>query len=213
MLVLFLSFTILIYFNNKSKPILLSYVKEKVILKSKVIITDTVKQSFIDKELNYNDFLITSENSAGEIISIDFDNEKINKILIDITNGLVVDLKQVEKNSFLNNKEVYYIPFGIITGLPTSNWIGPQIPVKTTTVGSISSNVNTSVKTYGINSLMLQMNIIISVNTRILLPFVTERITTTVEVPVITKIIQGKIPQFYGGSYNTGSNIYSQDVE
>ncbi len=213
MLVLFLSIIILIDFNNKANPVLLNYAKEVAILKSKYVITSTVKEKFVNKNINYQNLMITNENKAGEIITIDFDNQKINELLIDITDNLIVNLKDIEDGSFSNSKEVYYVPFGIVTRLPSLYWIGPKIPIKIKIIGSLDTNIITTVKNYGINNVLLEIKVMVSVNIRILLPFITDRINTIVEIPVITKIIQGKIPQYYGGIYTNGSNIYSQKVE
>ena len=152
-------------------------------------------------------------NSKDEISFIDYDTLKINDLLNNITSNLIDNLKEVEDSAFLNNNTVYYIPFGAITNLISSNWIGPQIPIKVMTSGSVETKLETNIKEYGINNVILEIYINIDVNTNILLPYTTDNINVNYKVPVVKKVIDGKIPNVYGGLYSSSSNITSNTLE
>ena len=47
----------------------------------------------------------------------------------------------------------------------------------------------------------------VEVNTRIVLPIVSEEYTITASIPIAMKVIQGKIPDYYMNGFNTKSNI------
>lgn len=172
-----------------------------------------VNEHYIEKNYKYEEFMTTTTNSSQEIISVDFDSVKINKILNEISNNLIIELRKIEESTFLNNNTVYYIPFGIITGLPSSNWIGPQIPIRIMTSGSVQTKINTMLKEYGINNILLDVAIEININTRILLPYTNKNVKINIKIPLIKKIIQGKIPTVYGGLYSTSSNILNENIE
>ena len=208
-LVFFNSIFMLITFNKITRPILLDYAKNKIELEIKTLITKT-----INNELNdYENLFKVINNSDKEIVLLDYDTIKINKILNNITLNLINNLKSIEDSTFSNNNTIYYIPFGAITGLGTSSWIGPQIPIKIMTSGNVESKLITNLKEYGINNLVLEIYVDINVNTNILLPYTNGYVNVNYKVPIIKKIIEGKIPSVYGGMYSTSSNIINDLIE
>ena len=212
-LVFFNSVFMLITFNRITKPILLDYAKNKIELETKTLIAETISNEIIDNISNYEDIFKMVNNNKNETVLIDYDTIKINKILNNITLNLINNLKSIEDSTFSNNNTVYFIPFGAVTNLGTSNWIGPQIPIKIMTSGNVESKIITNLKEYGINNLVLETFIDINVNTNILLPYTSEFINVNYKVPIIKKVIGGKIPSVYGGMYSTSSNIINDLIE
>ena len=212
-LVFFNSVFILTIFNKITKPILLDYAKNKIEIETKSLIVKTINEELNNNIEDYESIYKTVSNSDKEILLLDYDTIKINKILNNITLCLIDNLKSIEDSTFLNNNEIYYIPFGAITNLGTSNWIGPQIPIKVMTSGNIESKIITDLKEYGINNLVLEMYIDINVDTNILLPYTSGYINVNYKVPIIKKVIEGKIPSVYGGMYSTSSNIINDLIE
>ena len=204
---------LLVTFNKNTKPLLLSYARNKIELETKTLIVETIRKEFDEKGIKYDDFFNIVNNSKDEIIFIDYDTLKINDLLNNITSNLINNLKEVEDSAFLNNNTVYYIPFGAITNLISSNWIGPQIPIKVMTSGSVETKLETDIKEYGINNVILEIYINIDVNTNILLPYTSDNINVNYKVPIIKKVIDGKIPNVYGGLYSSSSNITSNTLE
>jgi sporulation protein YunB len=204
---------ILILFNNKTKDILLDYAKNKIELETNLLVLNTVNNELKKDLLNYDDFYKAINNKENEIISIDYDTVRINNLLNDLTLSIINNLKDIEKNAFSNNNEVYYIPFGAITNLGTSNWFGPYIPIKIMTSGNVESSLETNLIEYGINNVMIEINININVYTNILLPYTSDIVIVNYKVPVSKKIIKGKIPDVYGGLYSTSSNIIKESIE
>ena len=213
LLVFFNSIFILILFDRNTKPILLDYARNKVELETKNLIAKTLNDEFNEEKFNYNDFINTINNSRGETVSIDYDTVKIEKLLNDITLNLIQSLKTIEDSSFSNNNTIYYIPFGAITNSNFSSWIWPQIPIKIMTSGNVDTKFVTNVKEYGINNLILETYMDINVNTNILLPYTSNSIGVNYKVPIVKKVVEGKIPSVYGGVYSTSSNIISDLIE
>ena len=212
-LVFFNSIFILIIFNKITKPILLDYAKNKIELETKELIAEVITSDLITNINDYKDIFNMVNNSNKEIVLLDYDTIKINKILNNITLSLINKLKSIEDSAFSNNNTIYYIPFGAITNLGTSNWIGPQIPIKIMTSGNVESKIQTDLKDYGINNLILETYIDINVDTNILLPYTSEYVKVNYKVPIVKKVIEGKIPSVYGGLYSTSSNIVNDLIE
>ena len=81
-----------------------------------------------------------------------------------------------------NDGLLYYIPFGVVTDIPLIADLGPKIPVKTSLIGSVKSNVRTDLTNYGINNALLKVYIEVEVSEQVILPFVSKRINTKLDI-------------------------------
>ena len=66
--------------------------------------------------------------------------------------------------------------------------------------------MKTNIKEYGINNALLEVSILVEVNMRVNLPFVSDNISISSSLPVSVKLIQGTIPDFYNGMLQSSSN-------
>ena len=147
----------------------------------------------------------------------------VNSVLYDITNSIESDLILIDNgkldeigipiSNFYEKNDVsgivYYIPFGVVTGSSVIADIGPKIPVKNKLIGSVYSNVKTEVMEYGINNAIIKIYIEVEVNEQVILPFLSKKVTIKSNVPVLMKMVQGKIPSVYGGMFSTTSPLVS----
>ena len=221
--------TLYIFFllNKHATPILMAYAELETTKLATLIINKAV-QNHVDQGLSVEELLLTTRNSKDEIISVDFDTFKVNQVLNSITNTIQANLKLLEEGklelldmpdtNLYETEEVssgilYYIPFGVVTDIPIIADIGPKIPIKTNLVGSVISNVKTEIVDYGINNALLKVYIEVTVSEQVILPFISKRINTQIDIPVMIKLLQGNIPSVYGGLYSTQSPIVSTKVE
>lgn len=150
------------------------------------IITDTIKEIGID-----DDILYVTKGKNDEISSIEYNTEKINNLLSDVNELLETKINKIR------NKVVFYVPsFAIISNSLLAN-LGPKIPVKFTTIGNITNNVQTEVKDYGINNALVTVFLDININCKVILPVSEENIGINQRVQVAMKLIQGQIPNYY----------------
>jgi len=150
------------------------------------IITDTIKEIEID-----DDILYVTKGKNDEISSIEYNTEKINNLLSDVNELLETKINKIR------NKVVFYVPsFAIISNSLLAN-LGPKIPVKFTTIGNITNNVETEVKDYGINNALVTVFLDININCKVILPVSEENIGINQRVQVAMKLIQGQIPNYY----------------
>lgn len=212
--------------NKYAKPILLDYASVETTKLSTLIINKAVENQ-VSNNFNFNDMVKTLTNKNGEIVSVDFDTNLVNQSLVSINNTIQANLKYLEEGKLslhdfpdINNTYkldkyskgiIYQIPFGVITDSPILSDIGPKIPIKTSLIGSVISNVRTDVKEYGINNALLKVYIEVTVTEQVILPFVSKKIDISIEVPVLMKIINGSIPDVYGGGYSVTSPITGTD--
>ena len=103
---------------------------------------------------------------------------------------------------------------GIISNNVLLSNIGPKIPVKLNLIGNVVSSVETTVKNYGINSALIEIYANVEVTEEVIIPFQTERIKITNNIPIAIKIINGSVPDYYSdGKLNSSSNILSLPIE
>ena len=207
--------------NFKVTPILVNYAEVETERIAMAVINKSILSFSNDERLE--NLVLTTVNDENEIVSVDFDTSVINNVLYDITNSIENDLillgngKLDELDIPISNvyeKDdvsgiVYYIPFGVVTGSSVIADIGPKIPVKNKLIGSVYSNVKTDVIEYGINNAIIKIYIQVEVNEQVILPFLSKKVTIKSDIPVLVKMVQGKIPSVYGGMFSTTSPLVS----
>lgn len=216
-LVLLIVSLIFKYTNTKIVPPLEVYAENEVKKISSLIISDAVESISFSEEETMS-FFNTLTNKSDEVISVDFNTAKINKSLVKLNKAVYKDLKLFENGRYkLEDTEIetedliYKIPLRYITGNYTLSNIGPKVPLKAKVIGSVVSNIKTEVSSYGINNSLLKVYIDVTVNMRFMLPLISKDVLVNNSIPLVVKIIQGKIPNVYGGSYAVTSPITSSN--
>ncbi len=212
-LIIVLIFFTMLYFlfllNKKVLPVLMKYVELEATRITVSYINETIKGKIEIKDIDEVITMIT--NKEGEIISIDFNTNTINKNLYIITKEIQKNIESLEKfnsNYIKNDNNVYYVPSGLFSGIPIISNIGPKIPVKIFMTGNVISNIKTDISEYGINNVLLKLFIQTKTKINVVLPFISKETEVTVDIPIAMKVIQGKIPQVYGGMFSTSSSLY-----
>lgn len=189
-LIIVITFMLLNIYANKTKSILIKYTTNntnRIIMK---IIDETISEILSEEEYNIIDI---EKNSENEITNINFNNNKINKILS-------LSIKNVEKKMEVieNESKIYYISYGLIFNNHLLNNLGPKIPYMVSQLGRTSNNTYINIKEYGINNSMIEVILDIEIEIRIMLPFFSDTIKVKKEILLENKIIQGNIPKYYG---------------
>ena len=194
-------------FNDKAIPQFMNYseVETKKIVTS-VINETVIEQTYKDSKLD-NLFIITKDKDDN-IKAIDFNPNYVNQILVNTykeveRNLTYLERGQVDKLNLSNmkfpNKKgiIYELPSGIIFNNVILNNIFPKIPVKIDLVGNLFCRLDTNIKSYGINNALISINIIVDVEVKILLPFISKSVKISESIPVLMKIIEGNVPSYY----------------
>ena len=180
---------------------------------SKNIILDAVNYT-IQNNIYEKDLINIERNSSGKIESVELNTKNVNKLLsainekvrkhfADLENGTTtsIDLKNnLLTNSILKTyKEgiIFEVPVGVVSKSTFLSNIGPKIPVKLITTGDLESEIKTQLESYGINNALLKVFVNIRINEQILLPLSSKIMFVETNIPIITKMIQGEIPNYY----------------
>lgn len=204
------TYIMIITFSNKSEVLLMEYAKNNTKNIMGLIINNSLNNIlYKNKESNY---IIIEKDNEGKITNLNFDTNKINKITYILSKKLFDDVKKIEEGKYndldikyiTNNDLVYFIPIGIIHDNVIFNNLGPKIPFKIELIGNVDIGNNIELKDYGINSFIVEVYLNINLNVGVILPFKSENVSVSKNILLESKIVQGQIPQYYGGIITKG---------
>lgn len=216
----FASIFVINIFSNTVLPIFMDYTVSKMRNISTTLINNTISSELANLK-SIDEMIIVTKGSDDEIQMIDFNSTIVNKVLTSVTDNLLSSLKKIESDSTLfgsdshkySNGMVYEVPLGVASNNIFLSNLGPKIPVKLNMIGDIFTNINTEIKEYGINNALVKISIDVSLNEKIIIPFISKTVNVTVSVPISLKLIQGNIPIYYGNGFSKNSNILSTPIE
>ena len=220
--VMTMTFLFINYYSKKALPIILSYAEAETKKLTILVINKAVTKQI--NTMDTDELFDIDYNKDGEITLIDFNSKKTSKILSTMTSLVELNLRAVEEGkidmlelpdnslsdynmNLLEKGIIVEVPIGIITNSSLLYNIGPKIPVKLSLVGDVVTGFSSEVVEYGINNALLKLMIDIKVDTKIILPIVSDQITIDCSIPIAMKVIQGKIPSYYIDGFTTKSNI------
>ena len=191
---------------DKISPTVMEYSISEMKRIISIIINRSINSSILDKNDMNNLFIINRENT-DDVMTISLDSIIVNKITDNISDICEDNLRMVEegrfeelKKKFNIGEEYFFVPSGIIFKNTLLNSIGPKIPINLKMIGNVTSGINTDVKEYGINNSLITISVEITVELMVILPFSSDYVSITNYVPISIKLIQGKVPQIYGGN-------------
>ena len=187
-LIMIVTFVFIKTFSNRSEIILLDYASFKMTNMLSNQINESINEVLYEN--TYDNIIKDYKDSNGNIVNLDFDNLIVNRL---ITNNLL------QKNIINTNDKIYYIPLGVIYNVPVLNNLGPKIPFKIEIIKSINNSAKINVKEYGINSSIVELLLNINMQIEVIMPFKSKRVAINKNIVLDSKIVQGKVPDYYGG--------------
>lgn len=220
------SFLIVQRIGKKIGPSISKYSEIEAKRFSSFVVNKALNKNFIN-QLD-DDIFDTKKNSKEEIEMIDFKSKKANELLESVTKELQETLIHLENGDIedFNLSNTFYGPRfskrkkGVVCEIPSgviyhnlflSN-LGPVIPVRFTFIGEVVSNLKTKVRTYGINSVYIEVSIHVEVSQRITMPLRTKEVKSSLDIPLTIKVIQGTIPNYYQNQILGDSSLFSLPI-
>ena len=182
-----LLFNIILYlFNKRILPSVLSIGEVKMKSEAVKIINEESVKVF-SEDFNYEDIINIEKDSEGNITMVRADTVKQNYLASQVV------LNCYEKLSELGDLGVK-IPLGYLTNNIMFYNIGPKITVKMQQVGNITTSYESEFESAGINQTRHKIYLNVEAKMRIVVPFHSDEIEVTTQIPVSDTIIVGKIP-------------------
>lgn len=220
-LVVVASFFLLELIDEKLGPMLYKYINMEAQRVVRGIVNESVKD-IVEDNFKTENILEITKNKDDDVKYVTYNTKEVNNLLVLINKNIqkrLIELEEgktdnlvlssnLKKGSFKNIKHgiVYEIPFGSIRNSTLFGNIGPNIPVKMSFIGQITSNFRTKVNNYGINNLVVEAYIETEVISQSTMPISSKEKKVKVDVPISVEIIQGNIPIYYGDIDNLSNN-------
>ena len=206
----------LLYLDKKITVLVESYIEEEVERMTTNIISSAISKNIVNRK--YKTFIEIDKTKDNEIKNIEYNILEINRIktaitkdvhkrLIALENGEVEDTflaDRIIKGDFNKVRKgvLYDVNIGSIRKTSLFSNVGPVIPIKLVFIGQSKTDLDVLYKNYGINNIIVQINIIVKVKEQIVMPISSKRKTITVKEPISMNIIKGEIPKYFGTNLN-----------
>lgn len=214
-MIIFLAVFFLKQFSTKATDKIIEITKFNLDKYTSDVILMKLNKDFISED-EQKELLKITKNKDDEIIALDYDLNKsydlLNKFVSKINNNVqnFNEFKNFDSNfKTEKNSLIVSYPFGIYSDNLFINNLGPKIPVKVNLINNLSTNIKSKVSDYGINSLLLEMYIVVELKHQIVASKIYD-VTFSYELLISSKIIQGNIPSYYGGIIEKNSGIITE---
>lgn len=200
--------------SNRLMPIIVKYGEYEFDNTITKLTNEIVAQSL---DIDIKEKIITYDEN---LTTLDFNMNILNSISVNTVSKLQYYLYQLEHGNYgldifekigVRKKEnsagigfIYEIPIGRALNIPFLSNLGMSIPIRYQFVGEIGSQLISNIKEYGINGALLEINLHIFSKTSVISPTIDEEREMNIKIPLVVKIIQGKVPDAYLGSQVLG---------
>jgi len=219
----FFCFLFLNYINKKITPKLVEIASKNIEKLTYNIFNDYSILEDIDSSILQNT-LIINKNKDNQIINVSYNLKNAYTITNLLANRIQADYLRIESG---NKRIEYYdeelsnladglilnIPIGIASDKIYFANLGPKIPIKVKLVGTLLTNLKTKMQNYGINNVLIELYVDVAITHEITTPVTFQTNELKYEILIGAEIINGEVPSYYGGQFETKSNILNIPLE
>ena len=174
-------------------PIVVEATRASVFSLSTSAVSDAVCDVLGDENLTYKDIVNVEKDESGAVSLISLDTVKLNLIARRFYQVAQVYLDEMGQCGVM-------VSLGTFTGLPFLSGVGPDINLKLTPIGAMTSTFESRFVSAGINQTNHSIFVRLYASVSLILPSYSQTIDSVTEVLVAENIIVGKIPQVYFSS-------------
>lgn len=183
---LFLFIIIFSLYSKKLNPKLNDYID--FLVKDEIYKKVIKSNNFITNE-EVNDILYIDKNKSNEIVYLDYDIDKTYKLL----NKYIDSLKKDNSKS-----KILTIPFFITSDNIIISSLGPKIKFKYEIIDNVKGKIKTKITDFGVNNALVEMYFELEIGYLVVIPMNKKESVLKTEILISSKIINGKVPTFYG---------------
>lgn len=138
----------------------------------------------------YQNLYTIHQDSNGKIQSIIGDTLRINSLEDTLIDALTTRFKKTDQLTL-------QIPLGSITGIPLLNGFGPPVKIKIVPLSLVSSEIQSSFSSFGVNQTKLDVFLHLQLDVSALLAGVSNSIHIESDVCIAQIVIVGEVPSVY----------------
>ncbi|WP_274310525.1 sporulation protein YunB [Solibacillus daqui] len=221
---LVLSVVISIYtINGRLMPIYKEYAEVQTNKVASYVVSKAIN-SRTSSVLDVNEIIVNLPTQSQDMITTKFNTEIINQVRAETQTLVKEYLEQAESGdlSHLPNLEnveydvgkmeagdgiVFFVPLGQALNIPIIGNLGPKIPIRFHIIGNVHSDVQSSIREFGINNAIVEVNLLIEVNVKIIIPFASHSASVEQKIPIAIGLVQGTVPHIYSAGEGTQPSI------
>ena len=183
---LFLFIIIFSLYSKKLNPKLNDYID--FLVKDEIYKKVIKSNNFITNE-EVNDILYIDKNDSNEIVYLDYNMDKTYKLL----NKYIDSLKKDNSKS-----KILTVPFFIASDNIIISSLGPKVKFKYEIMNNVKGKIKTKVTDFGVNNALVEMYFELEIGYLVVIPMNKKESVLKTEILISSKIINGKVPTFYG---------------
>ena len=183
---LFLFIIIFSLYSKKLNPKLNDYID--FLVKDEIYKKVIKSNNFITNE-EVNDILYIDKNKSNEIVYLDYDIDKTYKLLNK-------DIESLKKDN--SKSKILTVPFFIASDNIIISSLGPKIKFKYEIIDNVKGKIKTKVTDFGVNNALVEMYFELEIGYLVVIPMNKKESVLKTEILISSKIINGKVPTFYG---------------
>lgn len=192
---LFLFIIIFSLYSKKLNPKLNDYID--FLVKDEIYKKVIKSNNFITNE-EVNDILYIDKNNSNEIVYLDYDIDKTYKLL----NKYIDSLKKDNSKS-----KILTVPFFIASDNIIISSLGPKVKFKYEIIDNVKGKIKTKVTDFGVNNALVEMYFELEIGYLVVIPMNKKESVLKTEILISSKIINGKVPTFYGKNIFKESSV------
>ena len=221
-LVFFFAFSLVKVYSDKVSPKVIEIANMRIKRFTESFLSNNIGYDILNDEVIDN-ILVINKNSDGEILYVDYNLDQAYKTLEVITTELNNLLVKLENGVIKNNTDNSIVgsDYGLILSLPmfiSSDSVilanlGPKIYFKVHFVGSLLTNIKSQITDYGMNNALVELYATIKITEELVAPVTSSSQVIEYDVLIASKVINGRVPEFYGGMIVEESSLLSIPIE
>ncbi len=178
-----------VYFQRNVTRVLISISEATMRASTTIAVNDAVYYTLSD-EMRYEDLVTITRNETGEIVAVNANPLKLNKIARDTASISQSNLKNLSLNGIP-------VPLGALTGIEAFAGVGPSIHFRIIPVSSVTCDFTSAFESVGINQTKHSIYLNVIADISIVMPSRTENFAVMTEILIGESVIIGKIPDTY----------------
>lgn len=142
-------------------------------------------------------------DSTGKVTYAYLDVKTINHLRNNISEYLTECIDIINKGEEFNTVE---LPLGYFFGLNYFYSKGLRVPIDLEVVGNQDVVIEKTIESYGLNTTVLQINMVITLHIQSVIPFQRNMVQTQISIPVAFEILNNDIPYYLGDIVKSSDN-------
>ncbi|WP_227765804.1 sporulation protein YunB [Zhaonella formicivorans] len=155
--------------------------------------TEVINKAITEKivpSISYTDLIKPERNTEQEIVFMQVNMIKVNKITAEAILEIQKSLEKLQKVKFK-------VPLGQVFGIKIFANSGPEFNLTLLPVGTIEAKIADDFQEAGINQTRHRVYLVVKSTVKVIIPLVSKAVSIETRVPIADAIIVGRVPNTY----------------